>query len=97
MANITVSLDTTQKTTLRTAPNGALKAALSWTLTQGDATIQPSADGSTCDLISGSTDTVAIVSVTDTNITETATATISLAAPALATDLGLSADAPVSK
>ena len=97
MANqISVTLDTTQKTTVRTAPNGALAAILAWAIVSGDVTIQPSADGTTCDVISGSTDGTAVISVTDTRISGEVDVTQTVAV-VNATDLGLTADAPVAK
>lgn len=97
MANqISVSLDTNQRITIRTAPNGSLAAPLTWTLQSGDATVEPSADGSTCDIVSGTTATTAVVIPSDGVLNGEVDATITLAVNQ-ATDLGLSADAPVAK
>ena len=97
MANqISVTLDTTQKTTIRTAPDGALAGPLTWAIVSGDVTITPSADGTTCDVISGSTAGAAVISVTDSVLNGEVDVTLTLAVTA-ATDLGLTADAPIAK
>jgi hypothetical protein len=97
MANqIAVTLDTNQKTTIRSAPNGALAATLAWAVVSGDVTITPSADGSTCDVISGTTAGSAVISVTDSRISGEVDVTETLAVVA-ATDLGLTADAAIPK
>ena len=97
MANqISVTLDTTQKVTIHSAPNGSLAAPLTWAVVSGDATVNPSADGTTCDIISGTTAGDVVVSATDGVLNGEVDATITLAVTA-ATDLNLTADAPTAK
>jgi hypothetical protein len=96
MANqISVSLDTTQKVLIHTAPNGTLAGPLVWSIVSGDATVADNGDG-TAFIVSGSTAGAVVASVTDGSISGEIDATITAAVVA-ATDLGLTADAPVAK
>lgn len=96
MANqISVTLDTNQKVSIHTAPNGTLAGPLVWAVASGDATIANATDAG-ADLVSGTTASTVVVTVTDGVISGEVDATITVAVVA-ATDLGLTADAPTPK
>lgn len=98
-----LAFDTTQKAVVKAEPNGALAKQLEWKIVGGDVTINPSADGLSCEIVSGTTDSNFDVQCTDGNLIGDISGHVSVAVvpapvpeptpqpPAVATDLGLSA------